>query len=351
MKNILSLCLMLGILSTTIAQPLHKKYDLLITNANVVDVPTGKLLKNRLLAISGDTIRAVDDTRKAATYKADKVIDANGKYIIPGLWDMHIHLRGGDSTIEANKKLLPLFLAYGVTTVRECGGDITPSVMRWRAETANGELAGPRIFTSGPKLDGPHAVWAGSIPVVTPQDVTHALDSLQEIHSDFVKIYDSKISGDAYLEIIRQAKKRGMKVTGHMPYTVELKEAAALGMDGSEHMYYVFKACSSKEDSITNLVREREHTARPMGLFGALPALYATFDSVKAAQLFRYLAAKHFTITPTLFISKTLAGIKDTDHSKDSLLNYIDPKIQATYAGRIRGANRQSDQARQFTEK
>jgi imidazolonepropionase-like amidohydrolase len=222
--------------------------------------------------------------------------------------------------------------------------------MQWRAATARGELVGPRIFTSGPKLDGPRAVWAGSIPVVTPSDVSHALDSLQEIHSDFVKIYDSKISADAYLEIIRQAKKRGMKVTGHMPFTVELKEAAALGMDGSEHLYYVFKACSSKEDSITALIREREHTPHPIGLFAALPALYATFDSARAAQLFKYLGAKHFTITPTLFISKTLAGIKDTDHSKDSLLAYIDPKIQATYAGRVRGANRQSEAARKFTE-
>ena len=142
-----------------------------------------------------------------------------------------------------------------------------------------------------------------------------------------------------------------MKVTGHMPYTVELKEAAALGMDGSEHLYYVFKACSSKEDSITNLVREREHTPRPMGLFGALPALYATFDEEKATQLFQYLGAKHFTITPTLYISKTLAGIKDTDHSKDSLLAYIDPKIQATYAGRVRSANRASEANRAFTEK
>ena len=187
MKQLLSLGLSLILLATAIAQPPHKKYTLVITNANIVDVANGRLIKNQLIAISGDTVKAVDDTRKAAGYKADRIIDANGKYVMPGLWDMHIHLRGGDSTIAANKALLPLFLAYGVTTVRECGGDITPSVMKWRAETVRGELAGPRIFTSGPKLDGPGAVWAGSIPVVTPADVTHALDSLQEIHSDFVR--------------------------------------------------------------------------------------------------------------------------------------------------------------------
>ncbi|MBS1663997.1 MAG: amidohydrolase family protein [Bacteroidetes bacterium] len=351
MKRIVLACLALVIAQLVYAQNSAKKFSLVITNANVVDVINGKIIKNQLLAISGDTIKAVDDTKMAAKYKADRYLDAMGKYVMPGLWDMHIHLRGGDSAIGANKNLFPLFLAYGVTTVRECGGDMTPSVMTWRKQVANGELAGPRIFTAGPKLDGPGGTWAGSIPVVTPEQVTAALDSLQKIHVDFVKIYDSKISGDAYLEIIRQAKKRGMKVTGHMPFTVELKEAASLGMDGSEHLYYVFKACSSKEDSITEEIRKSEHTAHPIGLFGALPSLFNTFDSVKAAQLFKYLAQKNFSITPTLFISKTLSGIKETDHTNDSLLAYIDPRIQATYAGRVRGARRQSDEQTRFTQR
>ncbi|HXB08953.1 MAG TPA: amidohydrolase family protein [Puia sp.] len=350
MKRIVSFCLVMGVFYAGSSQSAAKKYSLVITNANIVDVAAGKIIRNQLLAISGDTVEAVDDTKMAGKYQAERHFDAKGKYVLPGLWDMHIHMRGGDTTIGANKALLPLFLAYGVTTVRECGGDITPSVMAWRKQTASGELAGPRIFTSGPKLDGPQGVWAGSIPVETPAQVSAALDSLQKIHVDFVKIYDSKISGEAYLEIVRQAKKRGMKVTGHMPFTVELKEAAALGMDGSEHLYYVFKACSSKEDSITAVIREREHSDRPIGLFAALPSLYASFDSVKAAQLFAYLGAKHFTITPTLFISKTLVGIKTTDHSKDSLLNYIDPAIVATYQGRIRSAKRQSDESTRFME-
>ncbi|MBS1606845.1 MAG: amidohydrolase family protein [Bacteroidetes bacterium] len=351
MKRIVAIGLTMILFHTGFSQSGHKKFALVITNASIVDITNGKILSNRLLAISGDTILAVDDTKKATAYKAEKYLDAKGKYVMPGLWDMHVHFRGGDSTIAANKALLRLFLAYGVTTVRECGGDITPSVMTWRKQTARGQLDGPRIFTSGPKLDGPNAVWAGSIPVVTPADVTAALDSLQKIHADFVKIYDSRISGDAYLEIIRQAKRRHMKVTGHMPFTVELKEAAGLGMDGSEHLYYVFKACSSKEDSITDEIRRREHTDHPIGLFGALPALFSTFDSSKADRLFKYLAEKHFSITPTLFISKTLSGIKGDDHSNDSLLAYIDPKIQATYRGRVNGARRQSDSATRFTKK
>jgi len=351
MKRLFLLCLVLVVVVAGFSQPSAKKFTLVITNLNIVDITTGKVVRNRLLAISGDTIKAVDDTKMVAKYKADRYFDGMGQYAMPGLWDMHVHFRGGDSLIGANKALLPLFLASGVTTVRECGGDMTPSVMAWRKATALGELAGPRIFTSGPKLDGPGAVWAGSLPVTTPAEISTALDSLQKIGVDFVKIYDSKISHDAYLEIIRQAKKRGMKVTGHMPFTVELKEAAGLGMDGSEHLYYVFKACSSKEDSITDLIRQQEHTAHPIGLFAALPSLYKTYDSAKAKKLFTWLAEKHFTITPTLFITKTLVEIKETDHSKDSMLAYIDPGIQTTYQGRVRSARRQSDEGTQFTKK
>src|ERR1700761_5830579 len=159
MKVILSVCLALALSYAGFSQSAAKQYRLVITNVHIIDPSTGSIARNRLLAISGDTISAVDDSRMAAKYKADRYLDGGGKYAMPGLWDMHVHFRGGDSLIGANKNLLPLFLANGITTVRECGGDMTPSIMAWRKATAQGELAGPRIFTSGPKLDGPGAVW------------------------------------------------------------------------------------------------------------------------------------------------------------------------------------------------
>ena len=350
MKRIIFISLTLTIAVNCFSQT-KKKYTVVITNASIVDVANSTIIRNRLIAIEGNTIKAVDNTKMAAKYKADRYIDAHDKYVMPGLWDMHIHLRGGAATIQGNKNFLPLFLAYGITTVRECGGDITPSVMEWKKETAAGTLAGPRIFTSGPKLDGPKPTWAGSIEVETPAQISKALDSLQKIKVDFIKIYESKISRDAYLEAVSQAHARGLKTTGHMPYTVEMKEAVDCGMNGSEHMYYVFKGCSSKEDSITSVIREREHTAHPIGLFGALPGLYDTYDEAKAAQFFKYLAQKNFTITPTLFVSKVLAGVKETDHTKDSLLAFIDPKIQDTYKGRVASAKRASPESAAFTKK
>ncbi|TDH26997.1 amidohydrolase [Segetibacter sp. 3557_3] len=350
MKTLVATLLGLCMTYTGFSQPNKPQYTLVITNANIVNVAEGKIESGRLIAISGNTIQAIDDTRKSAQYKAARSIDLGGKYIIPGLWDNHVHFRGGDSLIEANKALLPLFLAYGITTVRDCGGDITPAVMDWKKQIEAGTLAGPRIFSSGPKIDGPGATWAGSLEVTTPGEVSKALDSLKKLKVDYVKLYDSKVSREAFLETISQAQQQGMKTSGHMPYTVKLREAVDRGLDGSEHLYYVIKACSAKEDSITNAIIQSEKTTKPIGLFAALPTIYDTYDQPTADKLFRHLAEKRVSIVPTLFISKTLGEIKETDHTADSLLPYIDKKIQATYAGRIASAKRQSDESTRFSK-
>ena len=333
-------------------QAQKEKYTIVIANANIVDVVNNKIIPHQLLAISGNTIAAVDEVGKKNLYKADRYIDAKNHYILPGLWDMHIHFRGGDSLIEANKKFLLLFLVYGVTTVRECGGDITATVLTWKKQIKQGILVGPNIFTSGPKIDGPKAYWSGSLEVETSEQISKALDSLQKLNVDFVKVYDSKISREAYLEIITQAHQRGRKITGHMPLTVKLTEGVERGMDGSEHMFNVYKACSSQEDSLTGLLQRREHAGKPIGFYAALPYFYDSYDDNKAKELFRYLAQKKFTITPTLFVVQTdLVDLKYHNHSNDSLLSYIDPKIQATYQVRLNIAKKQSDEMNEGLKK
>jgi len=344
MKKIL-LSFVFYIICVCSSQAQKAKYKIVFTNANIVDVVNNKIIPHQLIAISGDTIAEVDETGNVNQYKADRYVDAKNHYILPGLWDMHIHFRGGDSLAEANKKLLPLFLAYGVTTVRECGGDMTTTVLTWKKQVQQGELVGPNIFTSGPKIDGPGAYWGGSLEVETPEQVSKALDSLQKLNVDFVKVYDSKISREAYLELITQAHKRGMKITGHMPFTVKLTEGVERGMDGSEHMFNVYKACSSKEDSLTDLIQQRQHTDKPIGFYAAVPYFYDSYDENKARELFKYLAQKKFTITPTLWVVQNdLVDLKYQDHSTDSLLSYIDPKIQATYSLRLNSAKKQSDE-------
>ncbi|MFC7666524.1 amidohydrolase family protein [Hymenobacter humi] len=235
--------------------------------------------------------------------------------------------------------------------MRDAGGDLTPSVMQWRDEMEAGKFAGPHIFTSGPKIDGPQAYWPGSLEVETLPQIRKALDSLKRLRVDYVKIYDSKISGAAYLNTISQAQKRGLKTTGHMPYSVTLAEAVKRGLDATEHLYYVFKACSSKEDSLTALVRNSLKTPKPLGLFAVLPAVYDTYSPAAAARIFKLMAKHHTAAVPTLHIGKTLSELSENNHSQDTLRAYIDPRIQATYVRRLASARQQSPAAQAFSRK
>lgn len=329
------------------AGPAAQRYDLVIAHANVVDVETGRVRTDQTLGIREGRIAYLGT---AAPMTATQTVDARGRYLIPGLWDMHVHFRGGDSLAAANRNLLPLYLAHGITTVRDAGGDLTPSIFRWREQMAAGQLAGPRIFTSGPKLDGPKAFWAGSLEIETPQQISRALDSLQKLGVDYVKLYESTISREAFLGAIAAAEKRGMTTTGHMPYTVTLREAAGQGLDATEHLYYLFKACSNREDSITAAVQASLRTSKPLGLFAVLPAVYRTYDPAVAAETYRLLKQRRTAVVPTLFIQKLLTELPTTDHARDTMLAYIAPSIQRTYSRRLAGARAQSPATRAFNQ-
>ena len=330
MKNVLFTCLLGALLLVSCNDSPQKTADLLVLNATIIDIETGEEARNQLIAISGDTIQAVLEMEQREEFTAPEIFNAENNYVIPGLWDNHVHLRGGDSLIQENKNLLPLFLAYGITTVRDAGGDIVQSVLKWREQIANDELAGPRIFTPGPKLDGSDPAWAGSLTVAGPEDVQAALDSLQELDADFVKMYDGSLTKEAFYAIIKAAEERGLKSTGHMPLSADILEAAEMGLDGSEHLYYILKSASPLADSLTEL-----------GLgYGMIDDLIRTYDPEMAKEAFQKMKEEQVFITPTIHIGKTLSELLEVDHSGDSLLPFIGKGIQKTYEGRIRGAER-----------
>lgn len=315
-----------------------------ITNVAVVDVANGDLLEKQTVLIKDDTIERVSSN---ADVTADSTIDGSGKYLIPGLWDMHVHFRGGDSLISENKHLLNLFIANGVTGVRDAGGDITPAVLEWRSEIAEGNLLGPKILTSGPKLDGPDASWAGSIELESAEEVPAAFDSLQALDVDYVKLYDSTISREAYLAAIAEAEERDLPVTGHMPFTVRLREAVAQGLDATEHMYYVLKSTSSKEDALTEEIVQRLNTDDPLGFWDALPRILASYEEATAKETYRFMIENETAAVPTLHIGEVLAYLTERDHSDDEYLDYIGQGIIKTYDRRITSARNSSEESRQ----
>lgn len=304
--------------------------DLILTDVSIVDVENGKVIQNQLIAISGNKILVTDDASNLGNYRSEQIISLNGKYVMPGLWDNHIHFRGGNELIEANQNLLPLLLAFGITTVRDGGGDITTAIQNWNDLVRKDELDGPKIFTPGPKLDGSRPAWEGSISVTNQNEAESALDSLKVVKADFVKIYDGNLTKEAFYQIIKEAESRGLKTTGHMPLSADLFRAVELGLDGTEHLYYPLKETSPIADSLTEAGAG----------YGMITPLMNTYDSELALKAYKQLGESGFYVTPTLHIGKTLAELLITDHSEDSLLNYISPDIIETYQRRLNSAKR-----------
>ena len=152
----------------------QQNYDLVLLNGNVVDLVSGDLLKQDIF-IKQNRIVKITTKSVESEIEASRIIDISDKYILPGYWDNHVHFRGGDSLISANKDFLKLFVMNGVTTVRDAGGDLTKHIISWNSEIKKGNVVGPTIFTSGPKIDGPNATWAGSLVVKNQQDISGRL--------------------------------------------------------------------------------------------------------------------------------------------------------------------------------
>jgi len=315
----------------------EEQVDVLIQHANVIDVNTGEVSGEMSIGIRNDSIVYLGNGN--SNFSASQTIDATGKYVIPGLWDMHVHFRGGDELIGENKNLLPLFVANGITGVREAGGDMTTEIFKWRAEMENGSLIGPMIYTSGPKLDGPRATWAGSIPVVTKEDAVIAIDSLEQMNVDFIKLYDSRVTREAYIWILEEAERRGIRTSGHMPFTVMLEEAVTAGLGSVEHLYYILKGSSTEEQHVTD-----DNINRKASFWGSMTTLMDSYSEEQAQKAFKMLVDNDTYVTPTMHIGNTLSYLDRDDHSNDEYLNYIGEGIIETYQGRIRSAARASEE-------
>ena len=182
-KNILLFLLLflLFFFGSTEIESQDIKFDIAIRYSTIIDVAHGKLIPHKVVLIKKDLIVAIvkDTDYKNASSKLE--IDASGKFLMPGLWDMHMHFGGGDTLIQENKNLLPLFIANGITSIRDCAADLSPSVLTWRKEIAQGKLLGPSIYTSGPKLEGYKSIWVGDIEICTTQELNTSLDCFQKL--------------------------------------------------------------------------------------------------------------------------------------------------------------------------
>jgi len=163
---------------------------------------------------------------------------------------MHVHSAFGHWFPGGRDIILPLFVANGVTGVRDMGGD-TSVLLQWRNELKAGQLVGPQMIISGPMLDGYLPTgklrFPSSVPVTSPATAVAAVDSLKFQGVDFIKV-QSVISHDSYLAAAAEAHKVGLPIVGHVPDQVRIQEVVQAGQKSIEHLMGIFEGCSNQQD-------------------------------------------------------------------------------------------------------
>jgi len=197
--------------------------DVAVVGVTVVPMDREGTLADQTVVVRGDRIVLVEPSRTVDVGKA-RVIDGHGRWLLPGLADMHVHLWG--------ERDLPLFLWNGVTTVRNMFG--APTQLTWREKIAKGELDGPTLLTAGPILDGDPPVWPGSVVVTTPDAARAVVRDQKRAGYDLIKVYNG-LASDVYDAIVDEAKAQGILVGGHVPKAVGL-ERALTGQRTIEHL-------------------------------------------------------------------------------------------------------------------
>ncbi len=256
--------------------------DLLIRNIDIVDVTSGAILPRRSVLIRGGRIQSISASTRAP--RGSQLVEGRGKYLIPGLWDMHVHL-------SRKQNQFAMFLAWGVTGVRDMGSDLA-QVKRWRGGIKSGELLGPHIETCGPAVDGVPSEDA-KFPVLlvrSPAEARTAYDRLeQDLNVDFVKVR-SRLPRDAYFALIERARKWGLPVAGRVPYEVMVDEAITARQNSIEALSNVLLACSTEERT---MLLPRAAVLEHCDSNAAMTyddRILATFDARKADALFEKMA-------------------------------------------------------------
>lgn len=279
-----------------------------IANVTIIDTTGGPPQLHRTVTVRKGVIDDIRDSTLPKHKERGVEVNGTGKYLIPGLWDMHVHMVFGDWFPRGKEVTLPLFIANGITGVRDMGGELDV-LQQWRKEISTGTLVGPRIVMSGPMLDGPQPRFPSSIAIKTPEDGRQAVDDLKQRGADFIKL-QSLIPRDAVFAIADEAKKQGITFVGHVPDSVRASEASNAGQKSFEHLIGIFEGSSPLEDEFLK-------GAKSVGKF------LSTYDPKRAEALFAVLAKNQTWQCPTLVWERGGNLIELSDFAHDPLAKYV----------------------------
>lgn len=314
--------------------------SLAIERVTVIDGRGRGAQRDMTVAIAGDRIAAITDWKKAKIPRGAKVVDGRGKFLIPGLWDMHVH--GASDRRSAWSHLL--FLANGVVGVRDMAGP--PDARAWRAQQAASGRIAPDVYLGSPIVDGPNPVWPDSIVAANEAQGRAAVDAQQERGADFIKVY-SRLPRDVYFAIADEARKRGIPFAGHVPEAVSAAEASDAGQKSIEHLTEVALACSRDGGAIraelltltsqfrapgAGMADKMSSGKRMLGDYARIPE---TYDEATAQALFARFAKNGTWQCPTLTLLRAMMDAPP--EANDPRLEYLSQSVRTKWATGFHG--------------
>ncbi len=297
--------------------------DFALVGVTVIDVQSGGRVPNATIIVRAGRIASVDATVAKKSIAGLRVIDAKGKYVIPGLWDMHVEQAlplWDRAPVDSNAKLFfPLLLAHGVTGVRDVAGamDVT---RRWREEIERGTRIGPRIVYSGPKL-GTKPVAAGApFPLKTAGDANASVKALA--NGGASGVYLMQLDESLLGAIVQGARRAKLHVGGNLPPQIMLRSAVDSGINALDHLDGLLAASTRDPADVMKelrLAEERPLWARVLWKLGAKTPIgdsreyvLAHWNEAHADSLFAQLAQHRVYQIATLRLYGTVLGSGDS---------------------------------------
>lgn len=272
-----------------------------IRDVTVIDGTGAGPQPHTTMVIRGERIVSMGPAARVRIPKSARIVQGRGRFAIPGLWDMHVHLWH-----EQNQ--LPVFVANGITGVRDMGSDYARTTA-WRRACESGKAIGPHVVTSGPAVDG-HVPDSKLLPVmvaITPEDARRTFDKLQDMDVDFIKVL-SDLPRDAYIALAERSRKWRMAFAGHVPRSITAWEAIDARQGSLEHLFGVFAACATD----------------PQNAVG-------TFSEEKAREFFKKSALFETRQTPSLTLWERMASVGAAARVHDPRLREVPHAIRATW--------------------
>ncbi|HKY04725.1 MAG TPA: hypothetical protein VJQ56_07545, partial [Blastocatellia bacterium] len=281
---------------------------LMIEGGTLIDGTGGPPIKESAVLIEGEKIITVGRKGEVERPGSARIIDATGKFLLPGLIDIHVHYDGW---------MGEMFLAHGVTTVKDMGNDI-----EWMSEVSRqieaGEIIGPRIFYVGNGLDAPPPVREHHVGLGSAAQARRAVAALHEKGAIAIKVRE-KITPELLRAITGEAHSLGIPVTGHIEI-MDAREAARCGIDGLEHATGIVKAT-------TSITREDGAGLDEIRRYIEELKLYSLIDMAKVPELARELVDKGVALIPTLANWWRMASKRRTDFAAEDAQYASDPSL------------------------